>query len=117
SAIVMRRAPTLPPDQAGALRGVGPALARVSTAGLALMLITVPALVSMKYGGFGNLPSLFWLKMVFVASLTFAAIALELTYASVKRGNVEAARRLPALGPWAGLSSVPAVLFAALAFH
>lgn len=117
SAIVMRAAINRPPEQANTLRSVGPALGRVSTIGLILMLITGPALVSIKYGGFGNMPQLFWVKMIFVASLTLAAITLELTYASVQRGNVEAAKRLPALGPWAGLSSVLAVLFAVLAFH
>lgn len=117
SAVVMRTALKRPPDQANALRSVGPALGRLSTIGLILMLITGPALVAMKYGGFSNMPSLFWVKLVFVASLTFAAIALEITYASVKRGDVEAAKRLPALGPWAGVSSFLAVLFAVLAFH
>jgi len=117
SMIVMRGALKMPPEQAGSVRGLGPALGRFSTIGLILMLITGPALVSMKYGGFGGLPPLFWVKMIFVVSLTLAAITLELTYASVKRGNMEAAKRLPALGPWAGLSSLLAVLFAVLAFH
>ena len=115
--VVMRIASSRPPEQANVLRSVGPALGRASTIGLIIMLITGPALVSMKYGGFANLPTLFWVKMVFVASLTLAAITLELTYASVKRGNVEAAKRLPALGPWAGVSSLLAVLFAVLAFN
>ena len=117
SMIVMRGALKLPPDQAGPVRGLGPALGRFSTIGLILMLLTGPALVSMKYGGFGGLPSLFWVKMIFVVSLTLAAITLELTYASVKRGNMAAAKRLPALGPWAGMSSLLAVLCAVLAFH
>ena len=117
SAIVMRAALSRPVEQANALRSVGPALGRVSTIGLIIMLITGPALVSMKYGGFSNLAQLFWVKMVFVASLTLASIAIELTYASVQRGNAAAAKRLPALGPWAGLSSLFAVLFAVLAFH
>ena len=85
--------------------------------GLILMWITGLALVFMKYGSFSGLPQLFWVKIVFVLSLTAAAFTLELTYAAVKRGNMEAAKRLPALGPWAGLSSLLAVLFAVLAFH
>src|SRR5690349_24006136 len=32
------------------------------------------ALPILKYGGFSNLPQLFWVKMVFVASLTLASI-------------------------------------------
>jgi hypothetical protein len=117
SMIVMRGALKMAPEQAGPVRSLGPALGRFSSAGLVLMLITGPMLVLMKYGSFSGLSPLFWVKMVFVVSLTSAALTLELTYASVKRGNVEAAKRLPALGPWAGLSSLLAVLFAVLAFH
>ncbi|MBS0386308.1 MAG: hypothetical protein JSS00_13285 [Proteobacteria bacterium] len=117
SMIVMRVALRRPPEQANALRSVGPALGRFSSVGLIVMLITGFALVFLKYDGFGNLSPLFWVKMAFVASLTLAAITLELTYGAVKRGNMEAVRRLPALGPWAGLSSLLAVAFAVFAFH
>jgi hypothetical protein len=117
SAIVMGHAGKLPAEQAGPLRGVGPALQRFSTIGLVLMWLTGPMLVFLKYGGFSAMPPLFWVKLVFALSLTAAAIAIELTYAAVKKGNTAAAARLPALGPWAGLSSLLAVLFAVLAFH
>jgi uncharacterized membrane protein len=115
--VVMRVALTRAPGEANVLRSVGPALGRLATAGLIIMLITGAALVFMRFGGFANLPPLFWAKMVFVASLTAAAIVLELTYGAVKRGDMAAAKRLPALGPWAGLSSLLAVLFAVLAFN
>ena len=117
SMVVMRVALTRPADEAKALRSIGPALGRLSLVGLIVMLITGAMLVFMKFGGFDNLPPLFWAKMVFVASLTAAAITLELTFGAVRRGDMEAAKRLPALGPWAGLSSVLAVLFAVLAFN
>lgn len=117
SMIVMRHALKMPPEQAGTLRSVGPTLARFSMIGLILMWLTGLALVFLKYGGFGALPQLFWEKILFVLSLTVAAITIELTYVSVKKGNFAAAARLPALGPWAGLSSLLAVLFAVFAFH
>jgi hypothetical protein len=117
SAIIMRRALTLPADQAGVLRSLGPTLARFSHIGLALMWLTGVALVILKYGGFGSLPTLFWIKMLFVLSLTLAAITIEWTYAEIKRGNAVVAARLPRLGPWAGLSSLLAVLAAVLTFH
>jgi uncharacterized membrane protein len=117
SIVVMRIALARPPEQASALRSVGPALGRMSLAGLVLMLATGVALVYARYGGFGAMTSMFWVKMVFVASLAAAAFAIELTYAAVKEGNAAAAARLPALGPWAGVSSLLAVLFAVLAFH
>ena len=117
SATVMRAAAKATPEQAAMLRSLGPALARLATVGLVLMLVTGPALVSLKYGGFANMPQMFWVKLVFVTTLTLAAIAIELTYGQVKRGDVKAAARLPVLGPVAGLSSILAVIFAVLAFH
>jgi len=117
SMVAARVALARPPEQAAGLRSLGPALGRLSLAGLVVMLATGVALVYAKYGGFGAMGMLFWLKMVFVASLTAAAFAIELTYAAVKEGSAKAAARLPALGPWAGISSLLAALFAVLAFH
>ena len=117
SMVTMRAAAKLAPEQAATLRALGPAMARLSTFGLILMLLTGPALVSLKFGGFANMPQMFWVKLIFVTTLSLAAIAVELTYGQVKRGDVKAAARLPVLGPIAGLSSILAVIFAVLAFH
>lgn len=117
SMLVMRHAQKLAPEQQAPLRALGPIMARFSHIGLVLLWATGLALVFLSYGGFASLPMLFWVKIGFVLSLTAAAIAIEMTYADIKRGNAGAAARLPRLGPWAGLSSLMAVLFAALAFH
>jgi len=117
STVVMAHARALPPEQAGPVRAIGPALAHLSTLGLVLLLITGPAMVSMKYGGFSAMPMMFWIKLVFAGTLALAAILIEVTYAQVKRGNAKAAGLLPKLGPMAGISSLLAVIFAALAFH
>ncbi|HEY7797416.1 MAG TPA: hypothetical protein VIA80_01520 [Hyphomonadaceae bacterium] len=117
STIVMGYARSLPEEQAIIVRGAGPALARLSTFGLVLMLVTGGALVQFRYGGFGAMPQMFWVKLVFVATLTLAAILIEVTYAQVKKGNAAAAANLPRLGPVAGISALLAVVFAALAFH
>jgi len=117
SMITMRAAAKMAPEQAATLRALGPAMARFSTFGLILMLLTGPALVSLKFGGFANMPQMFWVKLVFVITLTLAAVAVEITYGQVKAGNAKAAARLPLLGPIAGLSSILAVIFAVFAFH
>jgi len=117
SMLVMRHAATLPLEQQGPFRTLGPKMGRFSHIGLALMWLTGLTLVFLRYGGFAGLPQLFWVKIIFVLSLTLAAIAIEMAYADIKRGNMAAAARLPRLGPWAGLSSLLAVLFAVLAFH
>lgn len=117
SMIVMRTASKVSTEQAATLRMLGPAMARFSTFGLVLMLVTGPALVALKYNGFANMPALFWVKLVFVATLTIAAVLVELTYAQMKLGHFSVAGRLPLLGPIAGVSSLLAVIFAVLAFH
>jgi hypothetical protein len=60
---------------------------------------------------------MFWIKLVFVATLTLGTILIHTTYGKVKRGDAAAAARLPRLGPLAGISALLATLFAVLAFH
>jgi hypothetical protein len=107
----------LPAEQASIVRGAGPGLARLSTIGLVLMLLTGGALVQFKYDGFGAMPTMFWVKMFFVATLTLAAILIEITHGRVKKGDTGAAAMLPRFGPMAGISALLAVVFAVLAFH
>jgi len=116
SAIIMRRTGAMTPEAARPLRELGPMLANVSAAGLALMWATGLILVWSRWEGPASLPGLFWLKFVFVLTLTAAAVAIHRTYAEVRRGNLAAAARLPKLGPAAGASSLLAVLLAVFAF-
>ena len=117
SMIAMQAAAKAPPEQAGTLRTLGPAMTQFSGIGLILMLLTGFALVFLKYNGFTGLPGVFWAKMLFVTTLTLASLTVHITYGQVKAGNAAAAARLPVLGPIAGLSSILAVIFAVFAFH
>ena len=117
SAIIMRRALVLPAEEAKVLRGLGPVLAKVSGIGVGVLWLTGLILVWSKWGGFGNLPQLFWVKAIFILSLTAVTILINMTYAEIRKGNVAVAARLPKLGPVAGLSALLAVLFAVLAFQ
>lgn len=117
SMITMREAAKRPPEQAGVLKTLGPAMAQFSAVGLGLMWLSGLGLVFAKFGGFSALPLLFWAKMLFVSSLTLLAFAVHFTYGQVKAGNVAAAARLPVLGPMSGASSLIAVIFAVFAFH
>jgi len=116
SAIVMRRALTLPADEAKVLRGLGPILAKVSATGVAVLWVTGLILVWSKFDGFGNLPQMFWIKGIFILSLTAITILIQMTYAEIGKGNAAVAACLPKLGPVAGISALLAVLFAVLAF-
>lgn len=115
--ITQREALKRPVEQAAVLRSVGPALASFSIIGLILMWITGVALVFLKCGSFCALPSMFWIKFIFISTLTLAAITTHVLYGQVKGANVAAATRLPVFSQIAGMSSLLAMIFAALAFH
>ena len=117
SGILMRRALALPADEARVVRGLGPIMANVSLTGLALLWASGLVMVWTKWDGFANLPQLFWVKGIFILSLTLITGLIYMTYGEIRKGNVAAAARLPKLGPLAGISSLLAVLFAVLAFQ
>lgn len=117
SAIIMRRTLVLPADDAKVLRGLGPILANVSLTGLILMWATGLILVWSKWGGLESLPQMFWVKAIFIASLTVMTALIHLTYGEIRKGNPAAAARLPRFGPMAGISALLAVLFAVVAFN
>lgn len=117
SMLTAREALKRPADQAVTLRSMGPILANFSFAGLVLMWITGLALVFLKFGGFAGLPQMFWIKFIFISTLTLAAIATQVLYGQAKAGNTIAATRVPIFGQIAGMSSLLAVIFSVLAFH
>ena len=117
SAVIMRRALAMPADEAKVVRSLGPILAKVSLAGLVLMWATGLILVWSKYEGLASLPQMFWVKAVFILSLTVVTGIIHMTYGEIRKGNVALAARLPKLGPMAGVSALLAVLFAVLAFN
>lgn len=117
SMITQREAATRPPEQAATLKSLGPAMVRFSAIGLIVMLATGFALVFVRYQGFADLPLMFWVKMLFVTTLTVASILVHLTYAKIKTGDVAVASHLAILGPISGMSSMLAVIFAVFAFH
>jgi hypothetical protein len=117
SAVIMRRALVLPADEAKAVRGLGPILANVSLTGLIVMWATGLILVWSKWGGVGSLPDMFWVKAIFILSLTVMTALIHMTYAEIRKGNPAAAAKLPKFGPMAGVSALLAVLFAVIAFN
>jgi hypothetical protein len=117
SAIIMRRALVLPADEARVVRGLGPVLAKLSAAGVVVLWITGLIMVWTKWDGFGSLPQMFWVKAIFIVSLTVMTALIQKTYAEIAKGNPAAAAKLPKFGPMAGVSALLAVLFAVVAFN
>lgn len=116
SAIVMAYGMSLPPEQAGIVRAVGPRLSRTATVGVVLMLLTGPGMLFGTYS-IEAMPWTFWAKMTFVTTLTLASLTIEIIHARVKAGNAGAAKILPRIGPVAGVSALLAMIFAVLTFH
>ena len=117
SGVLMRKALGMPADEAKVVRSLGPLLANVASIGIALLWITGLILVWSKWDGFGSLPQLFWVKAIFIVTLTVVHILVLMTYGEIRKGNMAVATRLPKLGPMGGVSALLAVLFAALAFN
>ena len=88
----------------------------MSAIGVALLWVTGIVPVWSKWGGFGHLPGLFWIKAVFIVTLTVVVGLIHMTYARIRKGNLAVAARLPKLGPLAGVSAILAVLYAVFAF-
>ncbi len=116
--IIMRRAASMPPEQAKTVRGLGPLLAHVAGLGLVVLWVTGIIMVWSHWNGLGSLPSLFWVKLVFVVIVTIVTGLIHRTYAEIRRtGNAGLASRLAKLGPVSGVASLLAVLFAVYAFN
>ena len=117
SAVIMRRALVLPAEEAKVLRGLGPVLSKVSATGVAVLWVTGLIMVWTKWDGFGSLPQMFWVKAIFIVTLTVMTALIQMTYAEIGKGNPAAAAKLPRFGPMAGISALLAVFFAVLAFN
>ena len=106
SAVIMRRALVLPADEAKVVRGLGPILANVSLTGLVVMWATGLILVWSKWGGIGSLPDMFWVKAIFILSLTIVTGLIHMTYAEIRKGNVAAGRAASQVGADGGRISL-----------
>ncbi len=71
-------------------RELGPLLANVSGAGVVLLWVSGLILVSSGWDGFGSIPGLFWLKFLFVLTLTAAVGAIHMTFGRSRCGDVAA---------------------------
>lgn len=116
SGILMRKALTMPDDQAKVVRSSGPLLNKVAAIGLAILWATELILVWSRWSGLSSLPGLFWVKFIFIVTLTAATFLAYRAYEEVKKGNTSAAKNLPMIGQAGGVSALLAVLFAALTF-
>jgi len=99
----------------GPVRGVGPAMTRMSITGL-ILLWPSGIVLMIETASSQALNVMFWMKMVFAAMATFATLSAEWVYGRARR-EPQVARLLLSLSPLAALCYVLAVIFAVLAFR
>lgn len=102
------------PDAAGALRGLQPVLARISMAGLAVMVVSGLLLIFER--GFSDLSFWFWLKIVGAALLVAVAYLIFQAQRTIRAGGPPPPR-MRMYGPAMGILTLFTVLFAIFAFH
>lgn len=98
------------------LASIQTTIGKLGLGALVLLWLTGILLTYMYYGGWENLPSSFWLKIIFVVILTGLSVRMNMQ----SRAN-EPRERLPnrgraLIGQMAVVSSFLIVIFAALAF-
>lgn len=73
-------------------------LSTVGRVGIGLLLVSGPLMIWLKFGGFANLSSWFWVKMVLVLLLLGVVIYAGLNGKKAESGDREAAMRAPKIG-------------------
>ena len=90
---------------------------RIGAAGLAILLISGPLMLWLKFGGPGGLSWWFWAKMVLVAVALIGVILHEWAAHRFRRGAVSAVPLMYFGGRMAGFGIVLAMLCAAFTFN
>lgn len=80
------------------LFSIGHGLSTVGRAGIGLLIITGPLMIWLKFGGFANLNTWFWVKMVLVVLLLGVVIYAGINAKKAEAGDQEAAMRAPRIG-------------------
>lgn len=101
------------PETAPVLFKVGHGISTVSRAGLALLIITGPLLVWLKFGGSGGFNFWFWIKMVGVLLLLVDVIYAGILFKRAEHGDRSAGAMLPRVGG-AGLVLLLIIVFSAV---
>jgi protoporphyrinogen IX oxidase len=92
-------------------------LGRIGRIAFALLLVSGPLLVWLKYGGFGGFTFWFWIKMVLVALLLALIIAAGINSKRGEAGDPEAPKRGPMIGMASMFTFFLVVATAILAFE
>jgi len=106
-----------PVGQRDELWGFETFFSRLGAAGVAILLVTGPLMVWLKFGGPGGFTTWFWVKMGLVATAVVAVSVHEWAGARFKRGDDSAVTLMFMSGRLAGAAIVFAMLCAVFAFN
>lgn len=104
-------------DQRKALFTLGGQLLRTAHIGLAVLWITGPLLIWLKFGGIGGLDAWFWAKIVFVIILSASIGIASAAFRKLAAGDASQAPRMKTAGMVNGLTGIAIVLCAVFAFN
>lgn len=105
------------PETRPVLFAVAHGLSTVSRAGFAILIITGPLLIWLKFGGVSGFTWWFSLKMVLVVLLLIDVIYLGMLMKRVEHGDAGAAGMMPRLGALGTVLLLGIVLSAVFAFN
>ena len=106
-----------PPDQLDLMWAFEGFFSRIGSAGLAVLLITGPLMVWLKFGGPSGFTWWFWAKMVLVVAAVVGVGLHQWAGARFHRGDKSAVPMMFIGGRVAGASMVLAMLCAVFAFN
>jgi hypothetical protein len=90
---------------------------RIGAAGLAVLLVSGPLMLWLKFGGPGGLSRWFWAKMVVVAVALIGVLLHECAARRFRRGELSAVPMMYFGGRMAGIGIVLAMLCATFTFN
>jgi len=94
-----------------------PRMASMGNIGLVLIWVTGPILVFTKYNGFGGLPGIFHVKLLFVVLLTLGVGGIHASMRKAMAGDAAANARIQFIGKAITFpSALAALVFAVLSF-
>ena len=90
---------------------------RIGAGGLAVLLVTGPLMLWLKFGGPAGMPGWFWAKMVFVFAALVGVVLHERASSRFRQGDASAVPLMYLGGRMAGLGILLAMLCAAFTFN
>lgn len=105
------------PEQRIGYFGVMNRLAQVGKVAMAVLLVSGPLILFLKYGGFGGASIWFWVKMALIVVMLTAIIYGGVQFKKAQGGDAAAGKKAEAAHKITGLAFLGVLLAAVLAFN